>query len=545
MSNVWKINMVQNYTTRDDFNKLTFKKGDSFSARILRLEGSTTDVIIKLLDGRVFPARVDGEILQENLDDYMFKFQLDGFEGGKFLLRILESNVIDSLGNNGDSAIKDPLMEELLKNLDFPVGKEDVPILKSMLKNNIPITEENLLEIKGLKEFIDQSNNSPKELNKFIDKFIEAKGIQNNSSEAKQIKETLGRVLNEIKNLKIDDVFVMKALDIKLNEHNIKAFSKVISNEYSILPEIKETTNVIKEQIIGNINKDTQGEGIVNRNSTISEGDKLIYSKKDSSQPMVSIKESLENKEAILSSEKMVNKEGKHSNDIINERTIGIVNDEDDLLGKMASHGNDEVDSTNKLFKQLKSDIMVDRSITSNMVKDELREKISFIKNDLMELIKLSQKETSTFNNVIQNLETKFQEFKMFNTINNNYYFLNVPLDMKDKEYDCKLIIKDERSKGKKLDTENIKIAASVATVNMEKVDAYLTVNKNSATIEIESEATYVKILERFKGKLINDLIDSKYMFNIFIKEKKHDFSFSNCRSFFEDDDFTTINTRV
>ncbi|WP_346878381.1 hypothetical protein [Clostridium sp. UBA7791] len=545
MSNVWKINMVQNYTTRDDFNKLTFKKGDSFSARILRLEGSTTDVIIKLLDGRVFPARVDGEILQENLDDYMFKFQLDGFEGGKFLLRILESNVIDSLGNNGDSAIKDPLMEELLKNLDFPVGKEDVPILKSMLKNNIPITEENLLEIKGLKEFIDQSNNSPKELNKFIDKFIEAKGIQNNSSEAKQIKETLGRVLNEIKNLKIDDVFVMKALDIKLNEHNIKAFSKVISNEYSILPEIKETTNVIKEQIIGNINKDTQGEAIVNRNSTFIEGDKLIYSEKDSSQPMVSIKESLENKEAILSSEKMVNKEVKHSNDIINERTIGIVNDEDDLLGKMASHGNDEVDSTNKLFKQLKSDIMVDRSITSNMVKDELREKISFIKNDLMELIKLSQKETSTFNNVIQNLETKFQEFKMFNTINNNYYFLNVPLDMKDKEYDCKLIIKDERSKGKKLDTENIKIAASVATVNMEKVDAYLTVNKNSATIEIESEATYVKILERFKGKLINDLMDSKYMFNIFIKEKKHDFSFSNCRSFFEDDDFTTINTRV
>ncbi len=337
----------------------------------------------------------------------------------------------------------------------------------------------------------------------------------------------------------------MKALDIKLNEHNIKAFSKVISNEYSILPEIKETTNVIKEQIIGNINKDTQGEAIVNRNSTFIEGDKLIYSEKDSSQPMVSIKESLENKEAILSSEKMVNKEGKHSNDIINERTIGIVNDEDDLLGKMASHGNDEVDSTNKLFKQLKSDIMVDRSITSNMVKDELREKISFIKNDLMELIKLSQKETSTFNNVIQNLETKFQEFKMFNTINNNYYFLNVPLDMKDKEYDCKLIIKDERSKGKKLDTENIKIAASVATVNMEKVDAYLTVNKNSATIEIESEATYVKILERFKGKLINDLMDSKYMFNIFIKEKKHDFSFSNCRSFFEDDDFTTINTRV
>ncbi|WP_346928462.1 hypothetical protein [Clostridium sp.] len=545
MSNVWKINMVQNYTTKDDFNKLTFKKGDSFSARILRLEGSATDVIIKLLDGRVFPARVDGEILQENLDDYMFKFQLDGFEGGKFLLRILESNVIDNLGNNVDTAIKDPLMEELLKNLDFPVGKEDVPILKSMLKNNIPITEENLLEIKGLKEFIDQSNNSPKELNKFIDKYIEAKGIQNNSPEAEQIKSTLGKVLNEIKNLKIDDIFVMKALDIKLNEDSIKAFSKVVSNQYSVLPEIEETTNVIKEQITGNINKDSQGEVSVNKNSTFQEGDKVVYSEKDKSQTMASIKESIENKEAILSSEKLINKEGKSSSDIINERTIGIISDEDDLQGKVVSQGKKEVDSSNKLFKQLKSDTMIDRSITSTMVKEELREKISLIKNNLMEIIKLSQKDPSTFSNVVQNLDTKFQEFKMFNTINNNYYFLNVPMDMKDKEYDCKLIIKDERSKGKKLDTENIKIAASVATVNMEKVDAYLTVNKNSATIEIESEATYVKLLEKFKGKLINDLMDSKYMFNIFIREKKHDFSFSNCRSFFEDDDFTTINTRV
>ncbi|WP_346916105.1 hypothetical protein [Clostridium sp.] len=545
MSNVWKINMVQNYTTKDDFNKLTFKKGDSFSARILRLEGSATDVIIKLLDGRVFPARVDGEILQENLDDYMFKFQLDGFEGGKFLLRILESNVIDNLGNNGDIAIKDPLMEELLKNLDFPVGKEDVPILKSMLKNNIPITEENLLEIKGLKEFIDQSNNSPKELNKFIDKYIEAKGIQNNSPEAEQIKSTLGKVLNEIKNLKIDDIFVMKALDIKLNEDSIKAFSKVVSNQYSVLPEIEETANVIKEQITGNINKDSQGESSVNKNSTFQEGDKVLYSEKDKSQTIASIKESLENKEAILSSEKLINKEGKSSSDIINERTIGIISDEDDLQGEVLSQGKEEVNSSNKLFKQLKSDIMIDRSITSTMVKDELREKISLIKNNLMEIIKLSQKDPSAFSNVAQNLDTKFQEFKMFNTINNNYYFLNVPMEMKDKEYDCKLIIKDERNKGKKLDTENIKIAASVVTVNMEKVDAYLTVNKNSATIEIESEATYVKLLEKFKGKLINDLMDSKYMFNIFIKEKKHDFSFSNCRSFFEDDDFTTINTRV
>lgn len=545
MSNVWKINMVQNYTTKDDFNKLTFKKGDSFSARILRLEGNTTDVIIKLLDGRVFPARVDGEILQENLDDYMFKFQLDGFEGGKFLLRVLESNIIDNIGNRGEVTIKDPLMEELLKNLDFPVGKEDVPILKSMLKNNIPITEENLLEIKGLKAFIDQSNNSPKELDKFIDKFIEAKGIPHNSPEGEYIKSTIGKVINEIKNLNIDDIFVIKSLDIKLNEDSIKAFSKVISDGYSILPEVKETASVIKEQISGNINKDLQGENSVNNISTFKETGKVLYSEQDKTQPIAIENDNIESKEAILSTGDIVSKEDKAITDIINERRIDIIGDEDEIQSKTTLQGKEVDVNSAKLVKELKQDPMIDRDITSHMVKDELKEKISLIKTNLMDMIKLSQKDPSAFNNVVQNLETKFQEFKMFNTINNNYYFLNIPMDMQNKEYDCKLIIKDERGKGKKIDTENIKLAASVVTMNMEKVDAYLTINKNAATIEIESESAYVKLLEKFKGNLIRDLSGSKYMFNIFIKEKKHDFSFSNCRSFFEDDDFTTINTRV
>ncbi|MFR1710245.1 MAG: hypothetical protein ACLSV2_15280 [Clostridium sp.] len=545
MSNVWKINMVQNYTTKDDFNKLTFKKGDSFSARILRLEGNTTDVIIKLLDGRVFPAKVYGEILQENLENYMFKFQLDGFEGGKFLLRVLESNIIDNMGNREDLTIKDPLMEELLKNLDFPVGKEDVPILKSMLKNNIPITEENLLEIKGLREFIDQSNNSPKELNKFIDKFIEAKGIPYNSSDGEYIKSTIGKVITEIKNLNIDDIFVMKSLDIKLNEDSIKAFSKVISDGYSVLPEVKETASVIKEQISGNINKDLQDENSVNSTSTFKEAEKVLYSEQDKTQPIAIEKDKIESKEAILSADGVVSKENKAITDIINEKRVDIISDEGEIQSKTMLQEKESGVNYSKLVKELKQDPMIDRDITSHMVKDELKEKISLIKTNLMEMIKLSQKDPSAFNNVVQNLENKFHEFKMFNTINNNYYFLNIPMDMQNKEFDCKLIIKDERGKGKKIDTDNIKLAASVVTMNMEKVDAYLNINKNVATIEIESESAYVKLLEKFKGILIRDLADSKYMFNIFIKEKKHDFSFSNCRSFFEDDDFTTINTRV
>ncbi|MEG0306661.1 MAG: hypothetical protein RR636_01875 [Clostridium sp.] len=531
MSGIWKINMMQNYTTRDDFNKLSFKKGDSFSARVLRLEGSATDIVIKLLDGRVFPARVEGMTLQEPLSDYMFKFQLEGFENGKFLLNVLESNVINKGVGSEILSGEDPLMEELLKNLDFPVDKSDVQILKTMLKNNIPLTQENLLDIKGLKEFTDKGNNSVEKIDVFIDKFIEGKGILPGSQESESIKSTLTKVLNQVKNLNVDDVFIMKSLNVKLNEDSIKSFTRVVSNDYNILEQLKDTSNIIK----GNSNENTNNKFIIQDNIVSKEiidnlNTSKIPSQETSINPTIDLKEnvSLAYKESTLGSI-----EGDEVEISINEKEI---------IGKLINEvGKEKVN----ILKDNSSGGILEREITSNIVKEELKDKISLIKSNLLEIMKLSEKGTTSLNNITQSLEAKFQDFKMLNTINNNYYMLNVPINTKNNEYGCKLIIKDDRGKGKKLDSENIKIAASVATVNMDKVDAYVTVNKNVASIQIESEAIYVKLLEKFKGKLLEDLSTNSYMFNVAIKERKHEFSFSNCRSFFEDEDFRTINTRV
>lgn len=533
--------MVQNYTTKDDFNKLTFKKGDSFSARVLRLEGSATDIVIKLLDGRVFPARVDGIVLEEPLSDYMFKFQLDGFENGKFLLNVLESNLIDK--GIGDVNLKgmDPLMEELLKNLDFPVVKDDVPILKTMLKNNIPLTEENLLDIKGLKEFINKGNTSSKEIDVFIDKFIEGKGIPAGSSEAETAKSTLSKVLNQVKNLNLDDIVVMKSLGIKLNEDSIKSFTRVVSNDYNILEQLEDTNNVIKDKLSGNINKESAVEGnSINKGFMDSSSSSKELNQVNTNKPVMDLKE---NKNLAYNESTLGSIENDEPEIDINEKEIISKSDisKGDISKLVSEIGKDKVNT----LKEVYSEEILGKDITSNMVKEELKDKMSLIKTNLLDMMKLSEKSTSVFNSIAQTLESKFQDFKMLNTINNNYYFLNVPINTKNEEYGCKLIIKDDRGKGKKLDSENIKIAASVATVNMDKIDAYITVNKNVATIEIESEAIYVKILKKFKGKLLEDLSANNYMFNVSIKEKKHEFSFSNCRSFFEDEDFRTINTRV
>lgn len=536
MGNQWKINALQNYRTRDEFNKLTFKKGDAFSARILRLEGNEKDVIIKLLDGRVFPAMIEGDISEDKLNNYLFKFQLTGFSGGKFELSIIESSLIEKLNEGSGLGIKDPLMEELLKNLDFPISKEDVPVLKAMLKNHIPLTEGNLLEIKGANELIERSNNSSFEIDKFIDGFLESKGIQPGSHEGKEMKTVLNNVFSELKNLSSNDVLLMKSLGIKLTAEDIKAFANVTSNQYNISEEVKDINTIIN----------TNGSGA---NKEILEN---------------TIENSFPKAEAEVEVNKnQTTKDIKGTTELIKEVTI--TNLENDKIDINKDNKNTEVKSDKFLQygegeKEIdkgftvKEEILKDnqkikgfetREISAAIIKEEVKEKISTLKSDILSILKIEEKNSQLFSSVAHLIENKFHEIKMYNHLNDNYYMLNLPIKNNNEECDCKLIIKDERGKGKKIDSQNIKIAASVDTIHMNKIDAYITIKGNAANIEIESDKIFVNILDKFKGKLLDELSNDNYIFNIAIKEKKEDFSFSNCRTFFEDNEFSTINTRV
>ena len=68
----------------------------------------------------------------------------------------------------------------------------------------------------------------------------------------------------------------------------------------------------------------------------------------------------------------------------------------------------------------------------------------------------------------------KLNDVKLFNSISQQYYYLDLPINVKDNEYQFKLIIKDDRKKGKKIDSTNVKIATSIKTINMGTVDAYI-----------------------------------------------------------------------
>lgn len=538
MTGLWKINMVQNYTTKQEFNKLSFKKEDTFSARALGLDGNTKDIIIKLLDGRTFPAKVD-TFLNDELNNHLFKFVVKGFDNGNIILKILSQEGNEEKYNN--SQFPENLIEDLLNNLDFTVKKEDVNILKGMLKHSIPLNEENFIEIKSFNDFIEKANSSQDEINNFINKYISSKGIDVDSDKGIFIKETLQNFLKEVKELDLNKVLMMKENGIDFNTDEIKAFKKVIDKDFNIFNNVNEIKELIKNEVQG-YNKEISYNANGNLNNIQNEDLKILNNKVGLNN--INLQDNVNNikNDTIISRSNNTNGIiGNNENDTINKNQESNLN-RNNVENVKVLVKESVVQNPLKYFEIIEN---FDIKLSAESIKGDIKEKLDLLKDSINEIIKYSRNESETTSKIMSMMENRLNEFKTFNTINNNYYYLNLPIDFDKEQCDCKLIIKDERSKGKKIDSNNVKIATSIATTNMNIVDAYITVLNNLATIDIEVEEKYIKIFEAFKKILVEDLSNNNYVFNVNIKKKIEEFSLNNCSNFFDDNDFGVLNVIV
>ncbi|WP_291575415.1 hypothetical protein [Clostridium sp. UBA4548] len=545
MSGIWKINMVQNQSTKQDLNKLTFKKGDSFVARVLKLDGNTSEVILRLLDGRTFPAKIEGA-MNGPLDNYLLKFAVDSFQDGKLNIKILEGRP------EHQELIKeqneDNVLNDLIGRIKFSFQKEDIRIIKAMIKFDIPISEENFKEIKAFSDFISKIKSSPEEENLFIEKYLNSKGVQSDSLKGQTIKETLKGFFNEAKKLDLNSILTFKESKIPLTEDNLRGFNKIISPSMNIFKDLEEIKTLVgqtgnhngKNSFIANIN----GEITNNNSSTNKAGlENKAVGREDNSLGLNNkeTSEVKESKVAKIDASKISSPDSDSAEPLKNTS----LNHKDIEVSKHSVSDKTQEEQLSPL--KLKGKAIEEKTFlsTEGMVKEEIKGKLGMLKNNLLELLKFTEENNNTVNKVFQNLEGKFQEFKMFNTLNNDYYYLNIPMNVKENQYDCKLVIKDERTSGKKLDSKNIKIATSISTINMNTVDAYISVINNSVTIRIEADKTFVKALDVYKEKLLMDLGDENHVFNVSVNQRKVEFSLSNCREFFSDEDITAINIVV
>lgn len=581
MAAIINVNSNSNLSMKRVMTKLSFELGETFMARIVNLDEKTSELLLKLLDGWQFNAKLANPL--DFIPNGLVKFVVQGFEGDKLLIKLVP--VKDGDGEQNSS------IDNVLNDKSLNVGKEDFDLLEKMVKNNIPLTRENISSVKTLVDFKNKLELNQGEKDAFINKYVNSKGIDINSSEGKELKTNLDSFFKELKSIEVKDLLTLKENNIEVTDENIKSFNKLFKEPNAIYKSIlevgqalqNEKTDINNDEIksIVNQKEDSQNESpskstkVLVKNEIQSNIIKVIGESKVSNKEIKEIVEnqSLKNQNKIIVEEKGIKKGNNISvenenlkNDsnitaenknLKNNTKIALENKiipiENKNLNENRKVQNSEADgkkidlSESPIIKQDKGkSILIDEKDTSMLVKEQITIKTSQLKDIIKNLIqeKLNL-EPEAYNKLIQNIKGNINDFKVFNSVSNQYYYLDMPLKVRNEEYDCKLIIKDDRKKDKSIDTKNVKLVVTVNTGNMGVVNSYIKVNNKNMNIDIKCEEAWVKTLDFGKSEILKGLENNGYNIHVSVEKKQEEATLTNCSDFFNDVSISSINTRV
>ncbi|MGM9935232.1 MAG: flagellar hook-length control protein FliK [Clostridium sp.] len=630
MPGIWNINNGYNMNTRKVSSKLTFEVGERFTGRIID-KGDGKDVTIKLADGWQFIAEVDGKV---NLDDIkLVKFQVEGFENGKLKLKVVQDGNSKDDVEDGDENFQEVVEKEGL-------SKEDVELLKKMVKHNFSLSKENINEIKTLLQFREKINSDSDELNAFIEKYIVSKGVELDSEQGKTMKEILTKFISEFKNMSEDDILIFLENNIDMTKENIESFNKLFKGDSSIekiILSIKEKLDESdvklnsKDIVINNINKqesvqEKKDNNIVN-NAVFSK----VYAEHDPSNNKINVLDILktlagentgETENTKIQNETILDKsilEKLSDKDIAN--TIkDVVGDKlleenapktqasslieslnkskvEDILSKAEGR---EVKLTDTEFKKI-TEIVQDRdntgkiltkeavqtnslktdthtsswtigensfavpkkaennksfinNFTSNIsrpenevdgIKNEIKSKIDNVKDIVKDLLSHTSAQNSVSGKITNLIKENINDIKVFNSMSNEYYCLNFDISSQMNKYPCKLIIKDNRKEGKKIDTTNAKMVLSIKTANLGEIHGYLTMRENKIDVNLKCDNKYTIVLDNHKKELTDGLATLGLYVNVKVDAKDHPADIVSVRGFFNDVTISAIDTKV
>lgn len=539
MAGILNINSVNDIEARKILRKLSFTVGENFLAKVVNLDKLTGEVLLKLLDGWQFSAKLQKPL--DNLQEGLLRFEVEGFEDGKLQIKILNDN-------GKQQKLEKDTIDSQLKEKGINVSKDDYVLLNKMVKHEIPLTKENISSIKTLVDFKNKITLNEDEENAFIAKYMESKNISADSTEGNKVKETLKGFFSELKNISEDDIVTLFENNIDLTEDNIKSFNNVFKGSSAIYKDIKD-------KISGAINE----ESFKGEDAEVSSEQNTVFVNTDKN------KNSLGYKSLDMINDR---KEPNEIDELNKETEIKDLGSNSDALkgkefknSKDAVYSNTEKGKNGTLDKDLdainsskKGEVILDKTIKQSHSIDDIakniKEQISVKTEEMKNIIKtvLEQKNEAkpeAYNNLIQTLDKSINDLKVYNSVSNQYYYLDLPINLDNHEYECKLMIKDERRKGKKIDSTDVKIAASVNTIHIGTVDAYIRVNNLNMDIDIRCDGHWMKLLDIGKEKISGDISNMGYNVHIKVGERKKEMNITNCREFFGDNNLGMINVKV
>lgn len=584
MAGVWNVNSTYDVNTRKIMSKLSFDMGEVFLARIVSMDPEDKELLLKMLDGWQFTA--DLEKPMDTLPNGLVKFRVVGFENGKLKIVMLPDS-------NNERPINKDSIDEVLEKLNLNIDKGEHDILQNMVKHNMPLTRENVSMTKNLVDFMIKINSNEGEEESFISKYLQNNGIDKNTSEAKKITDILKGFFKELKNINVDDLLTLMENNIELSEDNIKSYNKVFKEPSTIYKDIKQLKTLeseVKEKNKGfpykykavDSNKNTAevevGTNNQKHNAEVSKPstfDALIDDEGIIQSEVKNADESIGKNNTQASENEEKTSEMVEKGNFI-EKTEGAENTESStIVKKGGADTKSQVKAAESSVKEAKSEVAAgeevkcepaaegkikDASIKNTVnhkvnvslkdTADAVREQISAKTDEIKNVIKnvIEQKndvKLGVLETVAQTLKGNMNDFKVFNSVSNQYYYMDLPVNVNNSDYQCKLIIKDERKKGKKIDTKDVKIAASVKTINMNTVDAYIRLNNYNMSIDIKCDKKWIKIIESGKTKLEKEFLSKGYNVCINVDERENEVSLTGCRDFFDDNTLGTIDTRA
>jgi len=462
MAGISNINNPMQYGTGKLVRKLSFEIGEIFSARIVDENVGKNEVVLKLTNGWKFSAKLVSSINYNT--NVLNKFIVDGYEDGKIKIKMFSSDK-----GNSENVINS--QEGILKNyINNTYTKEDYNILKSLMDHNIPLTKENILNVKSLMKFKDSIIENPDKADEFILHYMKNNNIDVNSVRGKDVKKLLEKLFTQLKNISQEEIAFFMENGIGVDGDNIESFNKIFkqnSEVYKLLENIKEE--------------------IYNPN---------IFD--DSTNSL--------------------------------KRQAG-----ENILTKSLNSSVDHKEIDNKLSENNLNKVII----------SEINSKIDEMKNIIRNMISSDNLNKESLDKILSTLGKSINDIKVFNDISQAYYYLDIPLNFKNSEYNFKLILKDDRKSGKKVDSKDVKFIASVKTVNMGTIDAFITVNNKNLNIDIKSEEKWTRILEVSKNRLLNKIEQMGYAVNVYVKPKENEVNILNNRSFFNNEYIYNLDKRV
>ena len=432
------------------------------------------------------------------------------------------------------------------------------------LESGIEFTKENL---ESFNKLFNNENAMEKVINEVNEKLGNAIAIEDNTLNREILEKTLNQEYSK-------DV-----IEYKINSNNDINDMKEVNDIKDIkdiknINDIKDIKNIndIKDNSINNISilsKSSTGKTIQatlikesSKDNIINDGAKSDFFMEDDVKEIIKVLKN-ENKSMVNEnkSELNINKEVlresilKHTGKEVRlndaeAKLLEVIINKDEIKDK-------EINFIKNLFNSVESR---QKGEEKELKSNDIRENIFNISKDLSKNItEKSEGAKEVIRNIISNLKesdenssqilnimkNSINDLKLFNKINDQYYCLDVPINFKENEYPCKLIIKDDRKEGKSIDSSNFKVAISVKTVKLGTVDALLNVKNRNIDLQLKCDKSVMNLFVISKEKLKEIVESSGFSTKIEIVERTEELQLSSCREFFNDNNIAAVDITV